>query len=1261
MPQKKDWEFELIREGEERILRIYCETYSRIPILEDDPFLMSRTIDILLQVKEVTKIVYYQKRDFEYEMNQVLILMEIANLYAHLTQNKHQLSLFEIGKIPEYRTWYAQKQDLINNLVFVRLKQDPIGAYVMLKRLVREARIAKETITDTKRLMNEEKYIAILSYVKELLERTRMIKAVLPQIPGYSVDSRDLYRLIFRPVIKPDFMYTKLRAQYPDGGEILDTYSIGDTEVNVFKLPEDVQYLYHLMPPEFRLTEEQYELLDTARNIMAEHKPTKSEFIDPERMREVFMNIGVDLLAELAETKDIKMKNKDILLLAKILMRYTIGFGLIEVLMEDEKIQDVTLNSPLGRIPMFIVHQDFGNCFSNIYPTPTESESWATKLRLISGRPLDEANPILDTELTLPAARTRVSAISPPLNPTGLAFAFRRHRNKPWTLPLFMKYKMFNPIAAGIISFLIDGTKTMLVAGTRSSGKSSVLASVMVDIMRRYRIITIEDTLELPTQALRELGFNLQSMKVSSALAATKESGVSATDGIRATLRMGDSSLIIGEVRSSLKGSEEVVIVENGLTKRMPIKDLENKNLKSFFVPTFGEEQKMKLKKLTAFVKHPKRKQLIKLTTKTGREVTVTPDHSVFTHVDFKIAAINTNQLKVGDPIIIPSKLPNGFNDIGSIDLLRVFKEDYRLENAEPYIRKAVKKLNWKKCSEICGISDIYRYLLSTQKTRIPIKAFLKLMIKAKIKFNLENLRIKRGTSNSIPTKFPINESVLRFIGYYLAEGNITNSKIQITNSKPEIIKDITQICEKELGLSVSKRKIKGYGTSIQMFVTCKPLADLLLKLDCGKTSFHKRIPEFVYGLNEKKICALLRGMYSGDGSISITKSAGTMIQYFSTSKKLIEDVAYALLSVGIVCRIHSRNKINKSHKKIYIAEIKQRKYVEFFLKNIGFTHKRPSIFTKSFSHSKDDSVSFNPKELEKHLKLPRKYRHLRRTKCCSKDYLKKITEEVKCSDEIYNFAHGEFFVDKVKSIEVINLKKPEYVYDLSVKSTQRFIGGFGGILLHNTEALALYEAMRVGAAANVVAGTIHADSPYGVFDRVVNDIGVPRTSFKATDIILMNTPVRSPDGLHWWRRMTGITEVRKDWVEDPHREQGFVDLLRYNPITDELEPSPDLMNGDSDVLKSIAANVKQWAGKWDAVWDNIMLRAKIRKANLDYSLKAGNPELLEAPFVIKCNDMFHIISENVLEEVGDLDSKMIYNEWERWLKKEVKKESVKK
>jgi len=205
---------------------------------------------------------------------------------------------------------------------------------------------------------------------------------------------------------------------------------------------------------------------------------------------------------------------------------------------------------------------------------------------------------------------------------------------------------------------------------------------------------------------------------------------------------------------------------------------------------------------------------------------------------------------------------------------------------------------------------------------------------------------------------------------------------------------------------------------------------------------------------------------------------------------------------------------------------------------------------------------------------------------------------------------------------------------------------------VRSTEASALYEAMRVGALANVVAGTIHGDSPYGVFDRVVNDLKVPRTSFKATDVIIVANPIRSADGLHSWRRVFSITEIRKQWEDDPLLENGFVDLMKYNSTTDQLEPSDDLINGDSDILKSIAGKVKDWVGNWDAVWENIQLRADCKQLIVDTAAKLKNDDLLEAPFVIQANDEFHKATDRVKEEFGSLDTKRIFAEYTDWVKK---------
>ncbi len=759
MANKTNIAYDVLREGSVTILQVDYSSRSRIPSVEDDEITMSEAITLLIENPTAQKIIFSQKHDYEYDLTQVTLLSEISRLYIKLVRNKELFGYPALAQSMAASTLAARYTEL-HNVLFTNLKKDPLGCYVLIKRLRRRESIQLDKALDERLIQTHQHYIKILDYLLQLLEQTRLLTVAKPYLEGYEIGNRDPYRKIFTPTIKPDFMFTKLMATYPKHGIELESYMVGETEVTLFEQPDTVQYMYHIMPPEFRLSEELYDLLDTARKILSEHEPESEEFTDPLRMREIFYNVGKDLLEELAQYRGQRLSDGQLEELSRILVRYTVGFGLVEVLLADERIQDVSVNSPAGDIPIFIVHADYDDCTTNIFPSLADTESWASKLRLMSGRPLDEANPILDTELKLPGASVRSSTITAPLNPTGLAFSFRRHRDKPWTLPLFLKYKMITPLAAGLLSFFVDGTRTMLVCGTRSSGKSSFLSALLIEIMRRHRIITIEDTLELPTDAMKNLGYNIQPLKVASAL--SENSGeFSAENGIRSTLRLGDSALIVGEVRSG--------------------------------------------------------------------------------------------------------------------------------------------------------------------------------------------------------------------------------------------------------------------------------------------------------------------------------------------------------------------------------------------------------------------------------------------------------------------------------------------------------------------EAKALYEAMRVGAAANVVAGTIHSDSPFGVYDRLVNDIGIPKTSFKATDIIIIANPIKTADGLHKVRRVLQITEVRKDWKEDPLAEGGFVDLLKYDATTDQLEPTPELLNGESEILKEVASKIKQYAGNWDALWENIELRAKIKQRIFELSEQHHDPDLLEANFVILCNDKFHKEVEHSVQHHGIEKPDEIYFRWNEWLENEIKRREQKK
>ena len=1265
---KKPFTYDILREGEEIILLIDLEQYPHAPSLEDDYVCMSRTVDILAEAGVVTKIVFTQKRNYEYDYDQTLMIQEISKLYSQLTKRRDIVGYGNLLSDPKCVRWAAQWYAGLQNITSDLLKRDPIGAYVELKRTVRDERIKIDRTVDQTYISCAKKYITVLQYLMSLMEKTKLIEAAKQYLSGYKLGDRAVYRRIFTPDIRPDFMFTKLMSTYPADGEEIDSYEIDkNTEVTIFELPDNVQYLYHLMPPEFKLSEEKYEILDTARKIMSEHKPTRQEFIEPDRMRQVFYNIGSDLIDELVNYRNLMLTSAEIDEMTKILVRYTVGFGLIEVLLQDEKVQDITINSPLGEMPMFIVHQDYADCRTNIVPTTPEAESWASKLRLISGRSLDEANPILDTELSIPGANSRIAVVAPPLNPSGLAFAFRRHRDKPWTLPLFMQNKMINPLAAGILSFLIDGARSMLIAGTRSAGKTSLLGAVLVELMRKYRVITIEDSVT------------------------------------------GDSSIIVqrnGKIERTTMGALiDDLINKYGKWYNLTEHEITGnpENIKVFAMDKQG---KIKLANVSKFIRHKVKKHIYKITTRTGRVIKVTGDHSLFgLDNQAKIVEVKANELKVGNHIAVPRLIDINNKPIKNLNLLeqlvKIPKTFFYGDSIKKVISNYKKEIKYFGKEAGYGKSTIRNWF---KKGFLPQKILLSLIG--------QGLKVKNDVlfsyGNSI-TKIPINialtEDFLTFIGLWIADGCYGKNSVIISCNDIEdrlIFDNVARIFN-------LKRKMHSDGVSYML--NSKPLKIVMKEcLNFQGDAYTKRIPEYVYNLSKGQISFILKGIFSGDGCPSDKELVIPL-----ASINLLKDLQFLLSLYGINLRI---GKLRRDG--TYNASISTVKDFIIFHRNIGFLQeykntKLRKLCAKISTHDTSDII---PLHLETKKTVSKEYTDFNYHDYIIKDNnigrikLSQIVELMPKSElkhNLANLANSDIFWDEVKLVEVIQ-DFGDFVYDISVPECESFV--CENIVAHNTlelptnslrklgyniqslkvaaaltkgtaevpadegirttlrmgdsalivgeirskEALALYEAMRIGALANVVAGTIHGDSPYGVFDRVVNDLQVPRTSFKATDVVVVANPIRSADGLHRWRRVTQITEVRKHWEQDPLVEKGFVDLMKYSSKKDELEASEELIDGDSEILKAIAGNVKEWAGNWDAVWDNIMLRTKTKEALVDYANKTNNLALLEADFVIQCNDQFHKISEIIREETGALDSKRIFFDWNEWLKRHVKK-----
>ncbi len=334
------------------------------------------------------------------------------------------------------------------------------------------------------------------------------------------------------------------------------SYEIEGEKIELRHVPVRSGCIYKVSPMEYQLPRSHVKLMDLVLSNLMEHYPENVSLESLEQTRSYVKKEADRLIPELSAEHDIVLgSNREEELenaerLSGIVAKYTCGLGVVEVLLKDDHIQDVYVDAPSSSSYVHVVLSGIddrvdGKLETNIRLGEEAAESLLSKFRLESGRPFSESSPVL--EHNLPSFGSRVTVVGPPLSPKGVAIALRRHSTRPWTLLRLIANKTLSAEAAGLISFLIDGRSTILVAGSRGAGKSSLLGAMMLEFPQSQRILTIEDTLELPTSVMQELGFKVQSLYVQSSLGGKGQ--MTADEALRVSLRLGESALVLGEVR----------------------------------------------------------------------------------------------------------------------------------------------------------------------------------------------------------------------------------------------------------------------------------------------------------------------------------------------------------------------------------------------------------------------------------------------------------------------------------------------------------------------------------------------------------------------------------------------------------------------------------------------------------------------------------------------------------------------------------------
>ena len=250
--------------------------------------------------------------------------------------------------------------------------------------------------------------------------------------------------------------------------------------------------------------------------------------LDPDRLRKVIRSFDPEIADERVEV------------LEYYLQRNFLGYGKLDPLMNDDKIEDITCNGP--EIPIFLYHRRYASIQTNCVFDGEDLNRFVLKLAQKADKQLSLSTPLIDA--ALPEGSRAQITYSDIVSSRGSSFTIRKFRAEPMTPVSLIDSNTYGADLMAHIWLAVENRKSMIISGGTASGKTSTMNAVSFFIPPVAKIVSIEDTREIQLPHVNWLPMR------------TRESAnVSGTGNVgmfyllKAALRQRPEYIIVGEVR----------------------------------------------------------------------------------------------------------------------------------------------------------------------------------------------------------------------------------------------------------------------------------------------------------------------------------------------------------------------------------------------------------------------------------------------------------------------------------------------------------------------------------------------------------------------------------------------------------------------------------------------------------------------------------------------------------------------------------------
>ncbi|MFZ0890909.1 MAG: V-type ATP synthase subunit A [Thermoplasmata archaeon] len=333
---------------------------------------------------------------------------------------------------------------------------------------------------------------------------------------------------------------------------------------------------------------------------------------------------------------------------------------------------------------------------------------------------------------------------------------------------------------------------------------------------------------------------------------------------------------------------------------------------------------------------------------------------------------------------------------------------------------------------------------------------------------NLRLTPLKRaGHEIHVPDR--MSTPLAEFLGLFVAEGSIRGpGTVVFTNSEQSLRSQFSTLAKVLFNLDGFLERAENKTDNVLLH--SRQLVEFLGLLGCGRTSGEKRIPPAVLSSNNACLGAFLRGYYLGDGGFSGGKGE---VEFCTASPRLRTELSYALSRFGIVSSLGRRSIDGKEYQRIFVRGVGNLTKLVAGLGTLPpkLSAIRQYIESKTSTYTATDLVPPSPAVIERIYRAGPGYSKLlangieihnyvgNREQMGAATHLRfmSMQEPVSFLEEREPNARrlsqllDWIFCDEV--VEVIrDSSGPFDVYDVVVPEFgSNFVGGIGGLLLHNT------------------------------------------------------------------------------------------------------------------------------------------------------------------------------------------------------------------